>query len=279
MRQDPRKHVVIREERVPALGLGTWALEGSECVEAVVDALSIGYRHVDTAQAYGNEAEVGLGVRRSGIDRRDAWITTKVWWDHVDYEGCLSSARESLDRLDTGWIDLLLIHWPNEAHPLDEPLRAMRRLQEEGVVRYIGVSNFTPSLLERALELAPVFCNQVEYHPFLAQDSLLQVTREHDVLLTAYSPLARGRVTESETLKEIGGRHAKSAAQVALRWLVQQSNVAAVPRASDPGHRRENFEIFDFALSDEEMDRIGEMDEGLRLIDPAHAPDWEREPA
>jgi 2,5-diketo-D-gluconate reductase B len=276
MSDESPRQVRVQGDEVPAMGLGTWALDGSECVEAVVDALSLGYRLLDTAQAYGNEAEVGTGIRRAGVDRRDVWVTTKVAWDNLGYDACVASVRQSLDRLETDWIDLLLIHWPRTDQPLEETLGAMGRLQDEGAVRRIGVSNFTPSLLREALEIAPVFCNQVEYHPFLAQDELLELARSHDILLTAYSPLARGRVVEDETLRSIGEEHGKSAAQVALRWLLQQTGVGAIPKAADAKHRRENFEVFDFSLSDDEMTRISALDQGLRLIDPQHAPSWER---
>jgi len=276
MAQRAQRQVEVQGVQIPVLGFGTWMLDGSDCVEAVVDALAIGYRLVDTAEAYGNETEVGLGIDRSGIDRRDAWVTTKVWWEDLDFDACVRSVEQSLERLACEWLDLCLIHWPNEDQPLEEPLRALTRLREDGTVRQIGVSNFTPTLLERARESAPIFCNQVEYHPFLSQEALCRTARERDVLLTAYCPLARGRVSESETLQEIGERHGKSAAQVALRWLVQQPNVAAIPKASDPDHRRKNIEVFDFSLDEGEMKRIHGLDEGLRIVDPAHAPSWER---
>jgi 2,5-diketo-D-gluconate reductase B len=273
---DDARWVEVGDERIPALGLGTWEVEGEACVEAVADALDRGYRHIDTAEAYGNEEEVGRGIRRSGVDRDEIFVTTKVWWRDLSHEDCLRAAGESLRRLGLERLDLLLIHWPDPDVPVERPLEAMQTLREEGKLRHLGVSNFTPSLLEEALEHAPVVCNQVEYHPFLAQDSLLALAREHGLLLTAYSPLARGRVMEDGTLREIGAEHGKTPAQVTLRWLVQQDRLAAIPRARSADHRRENLEIFDFELSDEEMARIAALDEGLRLIDPDFAPEWER---
>ncbi|MDX1646682.1 MAG: aldo/keto reductase [Longimicrobiales bacterium] len=261
---------------MPAIGLGTWQLEGRECVEAVRDALALGYRHIDTAEAYQNEEAVGVGIRRSAVDRDEVWITTKVWWEHLDRSDCLRSAHKSLERLGTDYVDLLLIHWPDEDSVIDDALSAMVQLQDEGKVRHIGVSNFTPTLLRRALEEAPVICNQVEYHPFLAQDELVAMAQEEDLILTAYSPVAQGRVTEDETLRRIGEAHGKSAAQVALRWLLQQPKVAAIPRSSSHRHRRANLEIFDFRLDEDEMEEISALDEGLRLIEPEFAPDWER---
>ncbi|MFW6198337.1 MAG: aldo/keto reductase [Acidobacteriota bacterium] len=267
--------VEVQGRKIPSLGLGTWQLQGDECVEAVRDALEIGYRHIDTAQAYENEAEVGRGIRESGVPRDEVFLTSKVWWENLDRPECLATARQSNERLGGEWIDLMLIHWPNEELPLDEPLVALEHLQAEGIIRHYGVSNFTPSLLQRALDRAPILCNQVEYHPFLAQDELLEMAREHDLMLTAYSPVAQGKVTEDETLREIGRQHGKTPAQVALRWLLQQDNVAAIPRSSSAEHRRENFDVFDFELEDEEMECIAALDEGLRLIDPSFAPDWE----
>lgn len=269
-------HVRARGERIPAMGFGTWQLEGEACTESVADALRQGYRHVDTAEAYGNEVEVGKGIRRSGVDRDRIWVTTKVWWKNLSYEECIESARASMDRLDLGPVDLLLVHWPAGEAPLEETLSALTRLKKDGAVRQIGVSNFTPTLLEKALKLAPILCNQVEYHPFLAQEELVRMAEVHDLMLTAYSPLARGRVTEDATLRRIGRRHGKSPAQVALRWLLQQPQVAVIPRAASPEHRRENLDLEDFELDDDEMELIAGLDEGLRLIDPEFGPDWER---
>ena len=271
------RYVEAQDTRFPSLGLGTWQIEGDACVEAVADALRIGYRHVDTAQAYGNEREVGEGVRRSGVDRDSVWVTTKVARENLRYDACRASVEESLRQLDVGPIDLLLIHWPHDEVPLSESLSAMDELRSEGKVRHLGVSNFPPSLLEEAVAWCPILCNQVEYHPFLAQDRLLRLAHEHDLVLTAYSPLARGEAVKNETLRRIGLDHGKSAAQVTLRWLVQQARVAAIPRASGRQHRLENFDVFDFELTDAEMESISQLDEGMRLIDPAHAPAWTRE--
>ena len=270
------KHAEIQGMRVPVLGLGTWQLEGKACERAVEAALDMGYRHVDTAQLYGNEAEVGRALRASGIPREEIFLTTKVWMESLDRASVLRTAGESLRRLDTDYVDLLLIHWPSKTVPLEETLGAFRQLRDDGKAKSIGVSNFPPSLLRRAVEIAPIVCNQVEFHPYLDQAELLGLAREHDLLLTAYSPLARGEVSQDGTLQEIGKRHGKTPSQVTLRWLVQQDHVAAIPKASSPGHLRANLEIFDFVLSEEEMRRISELDRGRRLINPPIAPDWER---
>jgi len=267
--------IELKDDRVPKLGFGTWQLTGAECVEAVLDALEIGYRHLDTAQMYGNEEQVGQAIAASGVDRDEIFLTTKVWWENLEHDRCLESTDESLSRLGTDRVDLLLIHWPNEELPLDEPLAAMLRLREDGKARHLGVSNFTPGLLETASAKAPIECNQVEYHPFLAQDELLTEVRARDMMLTAYSPLARGQVVENPVLAEIAAAHGKTPSQIALRWLLQQDRVAAIPKAASREHRRDNLQVFDFHLADHEIQRISGLDRGQRLVDPDFAPDWE----
>jgi len=253
------EHQNIKGKKVPSLGLGTYRLGGEDCVGAVSLALSMGYRHVDTAQMYGNEAEVGRGMERSGVDRGEVFLTTKVWPNDFRHERVIRRTQESLQKLRTEYVDLLLMHWPGDGVPLAETLGAMRELQEEGSVRHIGVSNFSPSLTEEAAEHVDVFCNQVEYHVYKGQDALLDQARKMDYLLIAYRPLSRGGVEDDATLKEIGEAHDKTAAHIALRWLVQQEKVSAIPKATGEDHLRANLDVFDFELSDEEMDRIASL--------------------
>ena len=246
----------INGEKVPSLGLGTFRLTGNACERAVERALGMGYRHVDTAQMYGNEAEVGRGIEDAGVERAEIFLTTKVWPSDFAHDRVISKTRESLKKLRTDYVDLLLMHWPPDGVPLGETLGAMRELQDEGGVLRIGVSNFSPSLLGEANEHAEIFCNQVQYHPYRGQDALLAQARELDYLLTAYTPLSRGGVQDDPTLREIGEAHGKTATQVALRWLVQQEKVSAIPKATSEEHLEENLDVFDFELSEEEMDRI-----------------------
>ena len=246
----------IKGEKVPSVGLGTWRLSGQECVRAVERALTLGYRHIDTAQMYANEGEVGRGMGNSGVDREDVFLVTKVRTSNFSHDAVIRSTRESLKRLKTDRVDLLLMHWPNPSVPLEETLGAMTELQEEGSVKHVGVSNFPPSMVEEAARHATVFCNQVEYHPYRAQDELLEQAREMDYLLTAYSPVARGGVLNDTTLREIGEACGKTPAQVALRWLIQQEKVAAIPKAASEEHLKSNLDVFDFELSGEEMERI-----------------------
>ena len=260
---------------VPVLGLGTWQLRGADCIEAVERALALGYRHIDTAQGYLNEAEVGEGMRRSGVARDDVFLTTKVRPREFRRRDVERSTEESLSALGVASVDLLLMHWPNPDVPLEETLGAMRDLQDRGLVEHVGVSNFPPSLAERACELTEVFTNQVEYHPFLSQQALLRQAERLDYLVTAYSPLAQGLVSKDPVLQEIGAAHGKTPGQVALRWLVQQPRVIAIPKAASAAHQRENIAIFDFELRPDEMATIHAIDRGERLTDDMHV-DWER---
>ncbi len=250
------EHQTIKGEKVPSLGLGTWRLSGEECARAVERALSLGYRHIDTAQMYDNEGEVGRGIRSSGVDREGIFLVTKVRTSSFSHDDVVRSTHESLRKLGTDYVDLLLMHWPNPSVPLEETLGAMTELQEEGSVKHVGVSNFPPSMVEEAQGYAEVFCNQVEYHPYKAQDELLEQAVETGYLLTAYSPVARGRILDDRTLEEIGEAHGKTPAQVALRWLIQQENVAAIPKATSEEHLSSNLDIFDFEPNEEEMKRI-----------------------
>lgn len=271
------EYVTVNDTDVPALGLGTWQLKGEDCVNAVKTALNIGYRHIDTAQAYGNEEKVGEGIEKSEVDREDFFLTTKVWRDNLNEENLKESVEESLEKLQTDYIDLLLIHWPFEEMNLEKVLGEMEELVEEGKARNIGISNFTSDQIEEAQSLTDVhlMTDQVEYHPFLDQTTGLEKCREHDMMLTAYSPLARGNVIGNETLKQIGDRHGKSEVQVALRWLVQQENVAAIPKATSEEHIRANFDIFDFELTEDEVEKINELKGSERKVDPDFAPEWD----
>jgi 2,5-diketo-D-gluconate reductase B len=265
----------IQGDDVPALGFGTYKITGPACREAVAHALEIGYRHIDTAQMYNNEREVGQGLDDAAVDRDDVFLTTKIWHSNLHPSEVRRTTEASLRKLGTDYVDLLLIHWPNDAVPLEATLDAMLALREAGKTRHIGVSNFTPSLVRQALDHAPIFANQVEYHPFLSQDALLDLAREHDFMLTAYQPIARGTVADDETLQAIAAAHGKSPVQVTLRWLLQQDKVTAIPKAASAEHRKANFDVFDFELSADEMKRIHSLARGERRVNPGIAPAWE----
>lgn len=263
--------------KIPAIGLGTWELRGRTCARLVEQALKLGYRHIDTAQIYENEREVGEGLRASGVRRDEVFVTTKIWTTHFAPNDLERSTKESLVKLRLQEVDLLLLHWPNPQVPLTETLGALAHVKQLGMARNIGVSNFTVALIEEAIAACPepLACDQVEYHPYLDQAKVKEACASHGMALVAYSPIARGRIKNDETLVRIGRAHSKTAAQICLRWLVQQ-DVSAIPRTSRIERLSENIDIFDFALSDEEMDQISGMGSAKgRLTDFGFAPKWD----
>lgn len=260
---------------IPRLGLGTWQLSGEACVQAVCDAIELGYRHIDTARGYGNEAQVGQGLHDSGQNREEVFITTKLWYTELSAIGVHDQVERSLRALRTDYIDLLLIHWPNRHVPLGETLGAMIDAREAGRVRHLGVSNFPSALLREALDLAPLICDQVEYHPYLGQEKVLEVAHERDLVVSAYSPLAQGAVLRDPVIGEIAEQHGKAPAQIALRWLLDQRRVAVIPKAASHEHRAANLEVFDFELTGDERRRIDGLVRGHRTIAPPWAPDWD----
>src|ERR1700748_1776834 len=246
--------------KIPAIGLGTWELRGRSCARLVEQALRLGYRHIDTAQVYENEREVGEGLRASGVKRDEVFVTTKVWTTHFAPPDLECSTKESLSKLHLSEVDLLLLHWPNPRVPLSETLGALARVKQLGMARHIGVSNFTVALIEEAVAACPepLVCDQVEYHPSLDQATVKDACARHGMAVVAYSPVARGRIKNDETLARIGQTYGKTAAQVCLRWLVQQ-DVCAIPRTSRIERLSENIGIFDFVLSDDDMRELSQM--------------------
>ncbi len=264
---------------IPALGFGTFRLDDASARRMVEAALEIGYRHIDTAQMYGNERGVGEAIASSDVPRDEIWLTTKIWPDNFRNGQLQRAAAQSVQTLGTE-PDLLLLHWPNPNVPLAETMRALHATRREGLASHIGVSNFTRALIEEAWRVTeePLVLDQVEYHPFLSQNTVLGALRERGMALTAYAPIAHGRVFKDETLARIGARHGKNGGQVALRWLLQQDGVCAIPGSSKEAHARSNFEIFDFELSEDEMAEISRLGspEG-RVVNPVgFAPRWDR---
>lgn len=262
---------------MPVMGFGTFELQGDVCRHAVGWALAVGYRHLDTARMYENEEQVARGMADSGVPREDIFLTTKLQMGQLHADGVRTSLENSRQALNTDYVDLLLIHWPEEATSLEETLNAMAELQQSGKVRQIGVSNFPVKWLERAIEVSPVpiFCNQVEYHPYLDQTPVLEACRNHHMALVAYSPLARGHVSSDERLIEIGAKHNKTPAQIALRWLIGQSDVIAIPKSSSEQHIRQNIDVFDFELDRDDLAALELLQGDQRLIDPSFAPQWD----
>ncbi len=244
----------IRGESVPAVGLGTWRMDDRTARSTVETALEMGYRHVDTAQLYGNEGGVGRAIAAADVPRGDVFVTTKInpWNRH--YDSMVASVEESLQALGVDEIDLLLIHWPNPLANLETVMAALDEARERGYTRHIGVSNFGRDRLERARKLAdaPVFTDQVQFHPFWPQRDLLEYCQSEEMLLTAYSPLAHGGILADSLAEEIGHRYGKTPVQVALRWVIEHDNVVTIPKSTSPQHLAENLELFDFELDEAE---------------------------
>ena len=263
--------------RIPAIGLGTWQLSGATCVRMVNEALRLGYRHIDTAAMYGNEVEVGEGLRASGVKRDEVFLTTKVWQDDLRAKDFERSVERSLKKLALRYIDLILIHWPNPRVPLAETIEAMSNVKRAGLARHVGVSNFTVALVEEAVKLSsePLVTNQIELHPFLDQPKVVAACKQHGISVTAYCPIARGTAAEDKVLARIGKAHGKSAAQVCLRYLVQHG-IIVIPRTSKSARLKENFAIFDFKLSDDEMREIRKLANPRgRVVNWGGSPEWD----
>lgn len=266
---------------IPALGFGTFRMPGPDVLRVLPEALKLGFHHVDTAQIYGNEAEVGEAIHTSGISRADIFLTTKVWVDKYAHRDFLASVDESLKKLKTDYVDLLLLHWPGGSDvPMAERIGALNEVHKAGKVRHIGVSNFNTAQMEEAVKLsdAPVATNQIEYHPYLDQTKVLGTARKHGMSITAYYAMANGKVPSDPLLNEIGARHGKTAAQVALRWLVQQKDVITLSKTATIDRLKENFAIFDFALGDGEIAEIHALARADgRIVDPEGlAPVWDK---
>jgi 2,5-diketo-D-gluconate reductase A len=260
--------VVTLHDRVeiPQLGFGTWQITGGETQERVEEALAVGYRHLDTAAAYGNEAGVGAAISAGGVPREDVFVTTKLWNSEQGYDSTLRAFEQSLERLGTGHVDLYLIHWPQPGRDLyPDTWRAFERIKEEGGARSIGVSNFRVEDLERLegeAERRPTV-NQIELHPRLQQAELRAWLDEHEIATEAWSPLAQGDLLEDGTIETIAAHNERTPAQVILRWHLQLGNVV-IPKSKTPERIRENFELFDFALSEDDMAAIERLDSGER---------------
>ncbi|MER8716646.1 aldo/keto reductase [Mesorhizobium sp. M1295] len=274
-------NVMVNGAAIPALGLGTWTLKDEVCSELVAHALSLGYRHLDTASTYDNESAVGEGLRLSGVPREDVFVTTKVWYTEIASGDLERSAEQSLKRLGLDKVDLLLIHWPHPEIPLADSIKALNAVRNSGIAGHIGVSNFPSEMLGKAIRLsdAPLVANQVEYHPFLAQTKVHAACRAAGMAMIAYAPLGRGgALLDEAAIADAAKRHSKSPVQIVLRWHVQQEGVVAIPRAERKEWLAENIDVFDFELSGEEMAAITRLrSHNLRFYvnEGYHAPQWD----
>ena len=259
---------------MPSLGLGTWENDDPEaCTESVRIALETGYRHVDTAQIYRNEAAVGDGIDAADVDREDVFLATKVWTNRLSYDDVIESTEESLERLGTDYLDLLYVHWPAGEYEPSETLSALETLYDDGVIERIGVSNFEPSHIETAQSAidVPIFANQVEVHPLLQQRRLREFCAEAGIELVAYSPLARGGVFDVDVVSDIAETHGVSEAQVSLAWL-REHGITAIPKATGAEHIRDNYESLELTLTASERQRIDGIEETSRKVHPDFAP-------
>jgi len=262
------------KDGMPMIGLGTWEnTEEKTCRRSVKQALDTGYRHIDTAQIYQNESEVGDGIEMSDTPREKVFLATKIWIDSLSYESVLSTFEESLDRLGTEYIDLLYVHWPSRTYDSEETVNAFNELYNDGQIKNIGISNFEPRQVSEVVKYsdAPIYANQIEVHPLLPQTDLVEVCRQNDVNVVAYSPLARGEVFGNSTISDISNRYNASEAQVALAWL-RQREITAIPKASTEDHIIDNWEGLELNLDDEDMRKINQISERDRRVDPSFAP-------
>ncbi|WP_101294380.1 aldo/keto reductase [Halegenticoccus soli] len=266
------------DAELPRLGLGTYENTDPErCAKSVEVAVDVGYRHVDTAQMYDNEAHVGDGIERAAVDREDLFVATKLDTDNLGYDDVIETTKESCDRLGVDAVDLMYVHWPLDSYDPEETLPALDELVDDGIVRNVGLSNFLPEQLDEARSVldAPLFAHQVEMHPLLQQGELHAYAREHDHWLVAYCPIARNQVADVPELQEIAERHETTPAVVSLAWLLQKDNVAPIPKASSEAHIRENYEALELELSDDEAAAIDGIDREERIVDFEEAP-WNR---
>lgn len=264
-------------DELPRIGLGTYSDDNREQWRTNVQtALDLGYRHIDTAQVYENEGYVGEGIRQSTVDREDVFLATKTV--HHDVPPTAEDAGAAIDgcleRLGVDYVDLLYVHWPSGIYDHETILPQFQAAYDDGKTRYIGLSNFTPQLIEEATEIldAPVLACQVERHPLLQQEELVEYTAEEDIWLVSYTPLAKGAVVDVPEIQEVAEKHGVSPAQVSLAWNVSVDNVAAIPKASSESHMRDNLDALDIALDDDDLETLGSIDQEHRVIDPDHGP-------
>ena len=269
------------QANIPVLGLGTWQSTGQDCIDVVSQALKMGYEHIDTAQAYSNEKEVGQGIKQSGVARDKFFLTTKIFPDDMKFEPekLIAAAKRSLDNLDTDYVDLLLLHWPDDRVPLSETIPALCELQKQGLTRHIGVSNFNIANIIEAEKYAdvPIVVNQVEFHPFIKQQTLQTFLNNHHILLEAYSPLARGDVFDNDIIKEIAERHSITPAQVSLAWILSDKHRIAIPKTANPEHLQGNLDAINVQLSADEIEKISSLAraDGRKIKHPDYSPEWD----
>jgi 2,5-diketo-D-gluconate reductase B len=271
------EHLQTQGISLPRLGLGTFRMQGEVCRAAVESALGLGYRHIDTAEMYGNEDAVGAAIAASGVPRKDLHVTTKVWYENLAPDAIRKAFDASLNKLKLDHVDLYLVHWPSKNMNLPAIFETLLKLKQQGRTRAIGVANFNLALLKAVVEeiKAPIACNQIEYHVMLDQTKVAKYLAAKSIPLVAYAPLAQGRAASDETLIAIGRKHGASAAQVALKWLLDQDGVAAIPKASRAESQRANLDALKLTLHDEDRKAIAALPKDKRFVNPGFAPAWD----
>jgi 2,5-diketo-D-gluconate reductase B len=260
-----------KNTRIPILGFGTWQLSGNICQKSVEKALEVGYRHIDTADDYGNHHEVGEAIKASGLKRENLFLTTKIWWTDLKRESVLSCGKTFLKELQTQYIDLLLIHWPNHKIPISETLGAMNDLMEKGIVKEVGVSNFTINHLKEVKETGYRICNdQIEFHPSLNQRELVDFCKQNKIIVTAYSPNAQGQDLKISEIQILARKYGKTESQIILKWIVSKE-IVTIPRSDNNKHIEENFQIWDWELEDEDKKKMDNLNSDNRLTNPDFA--------
>lgn len=271
------KYITLGNSKVPAIGLGTYRITGSGAIDIIIQAIESGYRHLDTAQLYDNENEIGQAIRESGIPRSEIFLTTKIWPSNLTEALFLTSVNESLSKLKTDYADLLLIHWPHEHLPVKEYMYRLIEAQKMGLAKNIGVSNFNITQLKEALSTgAGIVTNQVEFHPWINQTKLHSYMTAQQIPLTAYRPLGKTKLLTYKKVDEVAEKYGRSAPQIILRWMMQKEDIIAIPKSSNQLRQKENLNVFDFQLSDEEMEMIDAWKlENIRLVDAQAGAKWD----
>ena len=257
------------QTQIPILGFGTWQLQGAFCRQAVQKALEVGFRLIDTADAYGNHKEVARAIKKSNIPRSEIFLTTKVWWPNLTQTAIEKSALRFLKELETDYIDLLLIHWPNRQIPIEQSLKALKNLQDRGVIRAFGVSNFTIHHLDDILKTGiSITNNQIELHPSFSQPELVNFCQSHNIAVTAYSPIGQGQDLKLAEIQDLASKYGSTTSRVILSWLIHK-NIIAIPRSSNPEHIEDNFKAIELELSPEDIARIDQLNTGNRQVKPS----------
>ena len=271
------KYIQLGTRNFPAIGLSTYKLVGTTATNVILKAIELGYRHIDTAQLYENEAAIGAALEQSGLQREEFYLTTKVWPSNLSEERFLRSVKESLRLLKVDHVDLLLIHWPHHQHPVRDYIQRLIQAQESGLATEIGVSNFNVAQLNAALqEGARIVTNQVEFHPWVNQEKLRNFMLSKNIALTSYSPFGQGKWLGNKKLAALAATYLRTPAQIILRWMMQKENILAIPKSSQPSRLTENLHVFDFELSTKDMEIIDAWKlSNMRIVDAQEGADWD----